>query len=76
MSCFLFAGPSSVVRRAVLLLLCCGHAACAVVDDAGSFSWWRVSRILILSGELITLKAGGRLDPITNIISIDSVNRV
>ena len=50
---------------------------CAVVYDDGSFYRWRVSRSILLFREgLLSLRVGGRLGPIINIILIHNVNRV
>ena len=45
--CFTLAS-AALLDRVDLLLLRCGHVDCAVGDDCGSFTWWRVSRILLL----------------------------
>ena len=61
-----------------LLLMWCGYARCVVVDDDVPFSWWRVSRSILLfrGGGLFTLNAGCRLDPVIIIITIDNGNRL
>lgn len=62
------------------VLLCCDvgtpHADCAVGDDCGFFSRWRVSRVLLLFRGFFTLRAGGRLNPVIIIFSIRTLTYI
>ena len=75
-----FAAAALVRLQGSFGLLGFWHASCAIVDGDGSFSWWRVSRSILVFREerwgALLLQSGSRLGPIIIVISIDNVNHM